>query len=196
MQITQLLDIHTARAWRSWLKAHHAKAKEIWLAYYRADSGQARVSYNDAVDEAVCFGWIDSQMKNVDRDRFAQRFTPRRPGAPISELNLARARRMVKLGKMTPAGRQALNLALKARPGQARSGDLKAGALKIAPDILKAMKADAEVWKHFRTFPKAYQRIKIAWIEGGRGRPEIFATRLRYFLKMTGQNKQYGMLKG
>jgi uncharacterized protein YdeI (YjbR/CyaY-like superfamily) len=195
MQITQLLDIHKAREWRAWLKAHHASAKEVWLAYYRASSGQPRVSYNDAVDEAICFGWIDSQMKTVDRERFAQRFTPRRPGSPISELNLARARRMARLGKMTAAGRKALALALKARPGQAHGKDLKAGALKIAPDILKAMKADAAVWKNFSKFPKAYQRIRIAWIEGGRGRPAIFAMRLRYFLKMTGQNKQYGMLK-
>jgi uncharacterized protein YdeI (YjbR/CyaY-like superfamily) len=191
MRITQLLDIHNVREWRAWLKAHHASAKEIWLAYYRAGSGQARVSYNDAVDEAICFGWIDSQMKNVDRDRFAQRFTPRRPGSPISELNLARARRLIKLGKMAPAGRQALDAVLKAQ-----GGALKPGALKIAPDILKAMKEDPAVWKNFRAFPKAYQRIRIAWIEGGRGRPPIFQTRLRYFLKMTGQNKQYGMIQG
>jgi uncharacterized protein YdeI (YjbR/CyaY-like superfamily) len=186
-----LLDIHSAREWRSWLKAHHAAAKEIWLAYYKASSGQARVSYNDAVDEAVCFGWIDSQVQALDGHRFAQRFTPRRPGSPISELNLARARRLIKLGKMAPAGRKALDLALKKQ-----GGALRPGALKIAPDVQQALKADPLVWKNFRALPKAYQRIRIAWIEGGRRRPAIFGARLRYFLKMTRQNKRYGMMQG
>ncbi|HEV8660354.1 MAG TPA: hypothetical protein VGS96_17240, partial [Thermoanaerobaculia bacterium] len=90
------LYVHRVSDWRAWLRKHHKTAREIWLVYYRKSSGKPRISYNDAVHEAIAFGWIDSTVKKLDVDRFAQRFTPRRPGSKASEMNKARARRLVR----------------------------------------------------------------------------------------------------
>src|SRR5712692_182914 len=100
-KVTATLYVHRVADWRAWLRKHHKTSREIWLVYYRKDSGKPRISYNDAVDEALCFGWIDSTAKKIDADRTAQRFTPRRPGSPTSEMNKARARRLVREQRMT-----------------------------------------------------------------------------------------------
>ena len=95
----------TKRAdWRKWLEKNHASEKEIWLVYYRKDSGKPRISYDDALEEALAFGWIDSIQKGIDDERFAQRFSPRVKGSKWSEANKERARRLLKEGRMTPAG--------------------------------------------------------------------------------------------
>src|SRR5258708_6623139 len=104
MKISKTLYVHQIKAWRSWLKKNHAKAKEVWLVYYKKQSGKPRLAYNDAVDEALCFGWIDSTVKTLDNDRFAQRFSPRKKGSAFSEMNLARMRRLVRQKRMAPAG--------------------------------------------------------------------------------------------
>src|SRR5205823_14606788 len=91
-----LLDVGAGRAkWRAWLRRNHSKSKGTWLVYYRKASGKPRIAYNAAVEEALCYGWIDSQQKGVDAERLAQRFTPRRPGSALSEMNRQRVRRLV-----------------------------------------------------------------------------------------------------
>ena len=76
------------RAWRAWLAKHHRAKTEVWLVYYRKDSGKPRIPYNDAVEEALCYGWIDSTLMKVDRERFAQRFSPRKAKSSLSPMNL------------------------------------------------------------------------------------------------------------
>src|SRR5581483_6540294 len=109
MEITQTLYVHKTTDWRSWLKKNHKTAREIWLVYYKKNSGKPRIAYNDAVDEALCFGWIDSTVKAIDKDRYCQRYSPRRKGSPCSEMNKHRAMRMIKEKRMTPAGLAALD---------------------------------------------------------------------------------------
>jgi uncharacterized protein YdeI (YjbR/CyaY-like superfamily) len=121
-------------------------------------------------------------LKTIDDESFAQRFTPRRPGAKWSAMNKERLRRLIKQGKVTKAG-------LAAAEGVAGK------KLDIAPDILRRLKRDDTTWKNFRAFPASYKRIRIGWIEGARKRPEVFEQRLKYFLKMTSQNKRYGMVQ-
>jgi uncharacterized protein YdeI (YjbR/CyaY-like superfamily) len=87
MEISKLLYAKDRNSWRKWLEKNHAKAKDIWLVYYKKSSGKKRIPYNDSVEEALCFGWIDSTMKNVDDICFAQRFSPRRKNSTLSELN-------------------------------------------------------------------------------------------------------------
>ena len=143
--------------------------------------GKPSLPYNDAVEEALCFGWIDSTVKKIDAERNAQRYTPRRPNSPFSEMNKERVRRLIAAGLMTPAG-------------LAAAGDLSTEKFTIAEDILQALKADAQAWQNFRAFPESYQRIRVGWIEGARKRPADFEKRLRYFIKMTAANKKYGMV--
>jgi uncharacterized protein YdeI (YjbR/CyaY-like superfamily) len=87
--------------WRSWLRKHHDREKEIWLIYYKQLTGKPRIPYEDAVEEALCFGWIDSTVKRLDQERYAQKFTPRRANSHWSVLNKKRAKKMIQAGKMT-----------------------------------------------------------------------------------------------
>ncbi|MCX6709882.1 MAG: YdeI/OmpD-associated family protein [Candidatus Woesearchaeota archaeon] len=173
--------------WRSWIAKNHNKEKEIWLIYYRKSSGKTRIPYNDAVEEALCYGWIDSNLKGIDEEKFAQRFTPRKPKSKLSEMNKERVRRLIEQGKMTSAG-----LASIAHIFNANQKNKK---ITIAPDILKTLKQDRKVWKNFQKFPNSYKCIRIGWIETARIRPKIFNQRFKYFLKMTEKNKKYGMVQ-
>ena len=183
LDVGETLEARTPAAWRAWLKPNHAKTKEIWLVYHDRSSGKRSISYNDAVDEALAFGWIDSTVKKLGPHSRAQRFTPRRKGSPLSEMNKARVLRVIKEGRMTPAGLAAIGGAVMREP------------LRVAPDIRRALRAVPAAWTQFQRLPAAYKRIRLGWIEAARGRPEIFATRLRYFVRMTAQGKQYGMVR-
>lgn len=182
----RLLYVRNRKAWRSWLATHHNTAREVWLVYYRQHTGKPRISYNAAVEEALCYGWIDSIQKTVDTDRVAQRFTPRRPSSTWSEMNKERSRRLIRQGKMTAAGLATLGDVLKPTIGQ---------RLVVAPDIRRALQRDKIVWKNFRAFPLSYKRMRIGWIEAARRRPQVFRQRLRYLVKMTGDDRRFGMVQ-
>jgi uncharacterized protein YdeI (YjbR/CyaY-like superfamily) len=176
------LYVHRVADWRAWLRKHHKTSREIWLVYYRKASGKPRIAYNDAVDEALCFGWIDSIVRTIDDERVAQRFTPRRPGSKTSEMNKARARRLIRQRRMTPAGLKAI-------------GSLKAQRLVIPADIRAAFERDPIAWKRFRRFPATYRRIRIAFVEGARTRPEEFERRLRNLIRKSARNERFGMIR-
>ncbi len=195
MEITKTLYVTERKDWRAWLKKHHASEKEIWLVYYTKQSGKPRIPYNDSVEEALCFGWIDSIVKKMDANSFAQRFSPRRKGSQLSPMNQERIRRLIKQKKMTPAGLAAVKDSLKPSTKETKTNPRLKARLVIAPDIRQALKADEGTWKNFQKFPASYKRIRIGWIEGARKRPEEFRKRLAYFLKMTAQNKRFGMVQ-
>jgi len=188
MDLGETLYVTDRMAWRSWLKKHHDTEKEIWLVYYKKHTGKPRIPYNDAVEEALCYGWIDSTVKRIDEERFAQRFTPRRKGSNISETNKERVLLMVKERKMTHQGLKAIKNVFDCSS--------KREELKIAPDISEALKQDKKTWENFQKFPESYKRIRIGWIEMARNRPYLFEKRLGYLLKMTAKNKRFGMVQG
>lgn len=179
MEITKTLHIIDRKDWRKWLREHYKTEKEIWLIYYKKATGKPRIEYNDAVEEALCFGWIDSTLKSIDEERNAQRFSPRKPKSSYSPANKERLRKLLKQRKVIKAVRETLD-------------NLAVEEFEIPKDILEALKANKEAWKHFRAFSDSYKRIRIGFIEGARKRPEEFKKRLRYFIKMTAKNKQYG----
>jgi uncharacterized protein YdeI (YjbR/CyaY-like superfamily) len=183
MKVGKTLYVKTRREWRAWLARHHRTAHEIWLIYYKKDSGKPRIPYNHAVEEALCYGWIDSLMKPIDTARYAQRFSPRKPGSVLSAMNRERVRRLIAAGRMTRAGLAAIAHALDGR------------TFAIPKDIQRRLERDAAVWKNFRRFPESYKRIRIGWITAARHRPQVFQQRLRYFLKMTAQNQRFGMVQ-
>jgi len=186
MKIGKTLYVTKRKQWRSWLAKNHNKEKEIWLIFYKKSSGKPRIPYNDAVEEALCYGWIDSIVKGIDEEKFVQRFTPRRPKSKLSEMNKERIRQLIKQNKMTTVGLAAVKHVF-----DDSSENTK---LILAPDILKALKQNKETWENFQKFPESYKRIRIGWIEGARTRPKLSNQRLRYFLKMTAKNKKYGMV--
>jgi len=179
MEIKQTLHVTDRKAWRDWLKKHNKTETEIWLVYYKKSTGKPRIAYNDAVEEALCFGWIDSIAKRLDDERTAQRFSPRRPKSGYSQANKERLRMLIEQGKVM-------------KDVLATLGDVVEENFEIPKDILKAIQANKAAWENFQNFSEAYKRIRIAFIAGARNRPAEFEKRLRYFIKMTEQNKQYG----
>ncbi|MEP0822907.1 MAG: YdeI/OmpD-associated family protein [Ignavibacterium sp.] len=185
MEIGNTLYVSTRAQWRAWLRRHHLTASEIWLVYYKKNSSKARLPYNEAVEEALCFGWIDNILKRIDEEKYAQRFTPRKPGSPWSAANRERYRRLVRLGRMTRAGREAYR----------HSHSNPKRTTELPRDIVSAIRADPVAWKYFCRFPSSYRRVRIGWIDGARKRPSVFRQRLAYFLRMTRQGRQYGMIR-
>ena len=179
MDITKILHVTDRKDWRKWLREHYKTEKEIWLVYYKKATGKPRIEYNDAVEEALCFGWIDSTFKTLDKDRSAQRFSPRKPKSKYSPANKERLRKLLKQRKVIKELRAPLS-------------DIAGEKFEVPGDILKEIKANKEAWKHFQKFSDSYKRIRIGFIDGARNRPEVFKTRLSYFIKMTEKNKQYG----
>lgn len=183
MKLGKMLRVTNRKAWRLWLSQHYNREQEIWLVYAKQHTGKPRVLYNDAVEEALCFGWIDSTVKRIDENFYAQRFSPRRSTGGWSQQNIERLRRLVKLRKMTPAGLAAI------KNPEALLKDRK---VEIAPDILKALKQHRQVWANFQKFPDDYKRIRMAFIESRRKRGAAeFQKSLNYFLKQTKMNRQF-----
>jgi uncharacterized protein YdeI (YjbR/CyaY-like superfamily) len=179
LSANKLLCVSDRSEWRAWLRSNYNSTPEIWLVYYKKHTGKPRISYNDAVEEALCFGWIDSTVRTLDGDRFAQRFSVRRTGSHYSQANVERVRALLKDGKVAKDVMESLP-------------DLSGHIFTIPADILKAIKSNAKAWRNFQRFSPPYIRIRVAFIDGARNRPAEFKKRLSHLIRMTEQNKQFG----
>ena len=189
MEITKTLYVTNRAAWRAWLAAHHATEKEIWLVYYKKASGRPRIPYDDAVEEALCFGWIDSIEKSIDEEKFAQRFTPRKAGSNWSESNRQRVRRLIETGRMTQAGLQKIDasvLAAQAAPAQ------KSAEPALPQYLVKALKTERTAWQNFQRLAPSYRRDYVHWITSAK-RAETRARRLAQALELLARNEKLGM---
>src|SRR5437588_4289183 len=104
MDIGETLLVSSVQEWRRWLAQHHEEKKEIWLIYYKKTSAKVGITYEESVEEALCFGWIDGAIKGIDAETYAGRFTPRRPKSPWSASNRSRVARLLQQGRVTEAG--------------------------------------------------------------------------------------------
>lgn len=180
MNPVNLLSANNRAELREWLEKNHKTEKECWVVVKRGrPKDDGTFWYIDAVEEAMCFGWIDSTTKKLDSGITAQRLAPRRKGSLWSELNKERCRRMEKLGRMTEAGRMVL-------PDMSPQGFL------IDEDIMKALRAEQEVWDNFNKFPALYQRVRIDTIQIKKNNPELFQSRLEKFIANTKAGIMYG----
>jgi uncharacterized protein YdeI (YjbR/CyaY-like superfamily) len=179
MDITEVLYVVNREDWRAWLAEHYRSATEIWLVYYRKQTGKPRIPYNDAVEEALCFGWIDSITKRLDQARYAQRFTPRKPRSTFSQTNKERLKRLIENGKVIPDVLADLN-------------DIGLEDFEYPADIMAAIRENDQAWENFQKYSEAYQRIRIAYVDGARNRPGDYEKRLKHLIKKTEQDKQFG----
>jgi uncharacterized protein YdeI (YjbR/CyaY-like superfamily) len=148
--------------WRLWLKRNHDKVDFIWLALKKKDSNIKCITYQEALDEALCFGWIDGIVKRYDDDVFMQRFTPRKPRSIWSQINVNKVEVLIKAGKMTDAGLKKIEEAKKNGQWEKAYGSRIPQPL---PDDLKiALKTVPKAWKNFSSFAPSYQRMYIAWV--------------------------------
>jgi uncharacterized protein YdeI (YjbR/CyaY-like superfamily) len=177
MEITKTIKLKDRTAWREWLDIHHKNLTEIWLLSDDRPEEPA-VKYLDAVEEAICFGWIDGIQKRFSTYELAQRFTPRKKRSNWTELNKERARRLIQLGLMTDAGRVTLP-------------DLNERSI-VAEDIIAVLKEEPNAWYNFLEFPDLYRRVRIGYIEEMRKNPNEFERRLKNFVSKTADNKMFG----
>jgi uncharacterized protein YdeI (YjbR/CyaY-like superfamily) len=179
INIGKTLYVTERQTWRAWLAENYDKEKEIWLVYPKKASGKPRILYNDAVEEALCFGWIDSTAKRMDENSYAQRFSPRNPKTPYSESNKQRLRKLVKQDLVIPSVKASIEGILDEE-------------FTVPPDILESVKANDAAWENFQKFSPSYRRIRVAYIEGARNRPAEFRKRLNNFVRQTEKGKQIG----
>jgi uncharacterized protein YdeI (YjbR/CyaY-like superfamily) len=184
-----LLHLTTRESWRAWLAENHARETEIWLVYSKRHTGLPRVEYDDAVEEALCFGWIDSIVRTLDERRYAQKFTPRKAKSKWSALNRERFARMVREGKMTPAGMA------KAPPPEedgAAQPRVKRVWDSVPGYIEEALRAHGAAWTNFSNLAPSYRRLYIGWIEHAK-REETRRKRLAEAVSLLEQNKKLGL---
>lgn len=173
-----ILEISTRLEFRKWLSEHHLSEKECWIAVKRGKTPpDDALWYLDAVEEALCFGWIDSTLKNVEGVAL-QRFGPRTKSGRWTELNKERCRRLEKLGLMTERGRAACP-ALDAE-------------FVIITEIIDAFKAHPKAWQNFQSFPALYQRVRIDNIQRNKACKEMFANRLQKLIEASERNEMIG----
>lgn len=165
---------------RLWLENNYEIQKDCWVIVKRGKpQNDDTFWYIDAVEEALCFGWIDSTVKKLDTGITIQRLSPRKKGSIWSELNKERCRRMEKLGKMTQAGKKVLP-------------DMSEKGFNIDIDILEALKKDEIVWANFHKFPSLYQRVRIDTIQIKKKNPQLFQKRLEKLIENTKKGIMYG----
>jgi uncharacterized protein YdeI (YjbR/CyaY-like superfamily) len=152
----------TPEKWRGWLAKHHGTARELWVGFHKKGSGRPSITWPEAVDEALCFGWIDGVRKSLDETRYVIRFTPRRRGSVWSSVNLGRVKELTRLGRMRPAGLEAHE----ARDG-AKSGLYSFEQRKqvtLPEKFERKLKRNREAWRFFQAQPPWYRRTAAWWI--------------------------------
>lgn len=163
--------------WRQWLEANFRAEKDVWLVYPHKSSGKLCISYNDAVEEALCFGWIDSIVKKHDAESSMQRFTPRNPKSAYSQPNKERLKWLAENNLLHPEIHQNVT-------------NILVEEFVYPIDIIAELRADEETWQNFQKFSEPYKRIRVAYIHQARVRPDEFDKRLKNFLAKTKQNKK------
>jgi uncharacterized protein YdeI (YjbR/CyaY-like superfamily) len=178
-------------AFRDWLSKNHARATELYLGFYKVSSKRGGLTYPEAVEEALCFGWIDGRLNRIDDVSHMQRYTPRIAGSHWSRINIARARALQKAGLMTAAG-----LAAFARRDEGKtinySYELRSAALP--PALLARFKANRAAWSFFETQAPSYRRLTTFWVASAK-RPETQAKRFELLLKVSEAGKRVNLLK-
>lgn len=180
MNIVNLLDVKSRQELRQWLIQNHRTETECWVVVKRGrPKDDGTFWYIDAVEEAMCFGWIDSTTKKIDEHTTAQKLCPRKNKSNWSELNKERCRRMERLGWMTDAGRAVLP-------------DMSEKGFVIDKDILNALQKDPVVWENFCRFPDLYKRVRIDTIQIKKRQPGLYKSRLDKFIENTRKGILYG----
>ena len=176
MKNENILNIKTRTEWRNWLQMNFNIESEIWLVYAKKSTGEQRIQYNDAVEEALCFGWIDSTNKTLDKDHTIQRFTPRKTKSKYSQPNIERLKWLAENNLIHHSFLRTVQ-------------EIISQEFNFPKDILDEIKRDKPAWNNYIKFSEPYKRVRIAYIDIARKRPEEFTKRLTNFIRKTRDNK-------
>lgn len=170
------LNFETRAEWRSWLENNFKIKQEAWLVYAKKSTGKKRIQYNDAVEEALCFGWIDSTNRTLDQDHTIQRFTPRKTNSNYSQPNIERLKWLTEKNLIHSSFLE-------------KAQEIVSKEYIFPNDILDEIEKDKAAWSNYMKFSDSYKRIRIAYIESARKRPKEFTKRLTNFIQKTRENK-------
>jgi uncharacterized protein YdeI (YjbR/CyaY-like superfamily) len=178
----------TPAQWRAWLARHHASESEVWLIFYKQHTGVASIGYQDALDEALCFGWVDSLVKRLDDRRYARKFTPRRADSRWSDANRKRYAELEAEGRLKPPGieRGPTDRGYAPRlPGLELPG-------RRPPYIQAALSDHPKALEHFEALPPSQQRLYVVWIDSAK-REETKRRRLQEAIGLLAGGKELGL---
>jgi uncharacterized protein YdeI (YjbR/CyaY-like superfamily) len=180
----KLLDVGDRRQWRRWLEECHATSPGVWLVFHKAHTGVKSILHQDALREALCFGWIDSLIKRLDDDRYAIKFTPRKPTSKWSDVNRRYWAELKQAGQLAAAGLAAAptDNAYAPRPK----------IPELPPYIAKAFKANAKAWTFFQSLAPTYRRHFVVWIHIAK-RPETRDKRIRESVALLAAGRKLGL---
>ena len=191
MEITETLYVTNRVDWRDWLQSNHQSKKEIWLIYYKKHTGKPRIPYDDAVEEALCFGWIDSIIKRVDDATFVQKFSPRKPRSLWSALNKDRVEKMIKAGLMTQAGLDKIEEAK--NNGKWEEDYTSKKVVEIPSDLTIELSKDMVAHRNFLNFADSYKNMYINWINSAK-KEETQQRRIKEVVLRASKNMKPGMM--
>jgi len=169
---TDIIYFETAAEFRAWLDANSESAQELWIGYYKKSTGRPSITHAEAVDEALCYGWIDGIRKSVDDASYTNRFTPRRAGSNWSLVNIKRVGELTALGRMQPRG---LQLFEQRDPSKMTGRAADEALPRLDPAYEQQFRANADAWAFFEAQPPGYRRLTVAWVMS----PKTEAARLR-----------------
>lgn len=183
----------TRTAWRAWLASHHARAKGIWIAYYKKGTGKTSVTYEEALQEALAYGWIDSTVRRLDEERYAQKYTPRSPRSAWSRANKARVDKLIAEGRMAPPGLAKVEAAKRNGSWDRLDGiDRIAATADVPPDLREALTGDPAALAAFEKRPPSEKKIWAYWVLSAK-RQETRARRIAETVRRVRAGRRPGM---
>ena len=191
MRIPKTLYVTNRDDWRAWLEQNHEAEKEVWLIYYKKHTRRPSIPYDDAVEEALCFGWIDSIVQRIDSERYAQKFTPRKNNSRWSESNKRRIRKLLEAGKVTPAGLAKISDGVLGAEERSKPESEAKGP--VIPEYLEeALRVNGKAWENFNSLAPSYRRQYIGWIMAAK-KAETRDRRIREATELLMRNEKLGM---
>ena len=189
-EFNNALLLKNRKDWRNWLEKNHKTADEVWLIHYKKSSDKMSFNHFDAVEEAICFGWIDSKLKKIDQERFILRYSPRKSKSPWSKINKETAEKMISLGKMTKLGFEKIDEAKK--QGFWKSAYTNLTKEKLPSDLRKALIKNKKAWNNFQNFANSYRNMYIGWVKNAKTY-ETRNRRISEVVKRSLDNKKPGV---
>lgn len=176
---------------RDWLEKHHGTAQVLWVGFHKKASGRPSITWDESVDEALCFGWIDGIRKSLDDTSYANRFTPRKPGSNWSSKNIRRTRELIAAGRMTPAGMDAFE---KRSEDKARQYSFEQGKVALGPEYERRFRDNEKAWAYFQAQPPSYRKTATWWVVSAK-REDTRLRRLQVLIDDSATGQRIGPLR-
>lgn len=185
------LYVVTKEEWRKWLNDNHNKSEEVWLIYYKKPSGKPRIPYIDAVEEALCYGWIDGKIKRINDDYYIQRFTPRRKGSRWSKYNIERVHKLIKQGIMKKHGLDAFSEAVE-KPELIYENRPKVDPT-VPVDLMVELEKNETAFNNFMNFSRSSRQLYVEWLNSAK-KSETRQRRIDKIIRQATENIKPGMM--